>query len=75
MGRRKTTTETSYEMSVELQEESVDWLGEYHKDIIAYLKEKGILTMGDVVDHWDELPDNYIVRINAKLMFGIDDYK
>ena len=75
MGKRKTMTETSYEMSVELQNESVDLLGEYHKDIIKYLKQKGILTMGEVVDHWDELPDNYIIRINAKLMFGIDDYK
>ena len=73
MGRRKSTA-ISYEMPRDLQESSVDWLGENHADIIAYLKEKGIATMGEVCDRQSEIPDNFMNRIKAKLIFGIDNY-
>ncbi len=49
-------------------------LGEHFTDVIAYLKEHDINTMGEIVDNIGELPEEYMVKIKAKLVFGIEDY-
>lgn len=62
----------NYEMSEEMENTSVDWLGDKHADIIAYLKKHGITTLGEVVDHEDSIPEKFYIRIKAKIVFGID---
>lgn len=61
-----------YKLPKEIWNEPLTYLGDKHADIVEYLTKRGFTRMEEIVDREDEIPEKYIIRIRAKLIFGID---
>lgn len=55
----------------EIRVKSIETL-EVKTEVISYLKSHGYKTIEDVIRDDDILPENIIVPVRAKLIFGID---
>ena len=57
-------------ISKEIQAKPIEWM-ERSPEITQYLKEKGMKTVGEVVERQKEIPIKYLNEIKKKLIFDM----
>lgn len=59
-----------FEIPSEVYERSIDWL-DRKPEIMQFLRDKGMVTVEDVLDQQDEIPEKYMLEIKSKLIFDV----
>jgi len=60
-----------YKVPDDIRRKNVSDIG-FKPDVIKWLIAHGCNTVEDVIKHQDTMPNNILVSVRAKIMFGID---
>lgn len=58
-----------FEINDEIKSNPISWLEQ--PDIVKWLNEHNFITIDDVIKRQREIPNDILVRIKAKIIFGV----